>query len=464
MTPENGSPAPSGRVLLRTYLNPLLPTDVSTASSQIGKNSGNLIFSFSTQRLVSAPGAGIATTHFTDLMSQVSRINDEQRHVVIPLANSFRPTFASALTRLARFINRLTVPVTILGVGAQGSLDYEIEANPDLDEAVTAFVSAVLDHGPTIGVRGQFTADYLASLGFSDTTVIGCPSMFLKGPDLTIRERPSTLEGSWPRDARLAISLDPSVTTPAGWTHHLAEQHPAMRYVAQTSSDLSVILGGKAVYPANPEYPGRQSHPLMADDRAVCYLHAPTWITAMADLDFVFGHRIHGNVAALLAGTPAHVIAHDSRTRELADYFQIPHTLAPRITSETRVEELYERSDWTPLVSGHAARVERLAQFLDSHRLPPTARTSWGAAPLERELNGLGLWGPEVVISPRSQDPASLNARISNVDGRLRTQIAQLERKNAELARELRETRAHGAHAARPMLQRAKGALRKVIR
>ena len=44
----------------------------------------------------------------------------------------------------------------------------------------------------------------------------------------------------------------------------------------------------------------------------------------LAAQDFTFGTRIHGNIAALLAGTPSYVFAHDTRTLELAQYFGIP--------------------------------------------------------------------------------------------------------------------------------------------
>ena len=33
------------------------------------------------------------------------------------------------------------------------------------------FVAAVLDHSPSIGVRGEFTRDYLRGLGFGDEHV-----------------------------------------------------------------------------------------------------------------------------------------------------------------------------------------------------------------------------------------------------------------------------------------------------
>ena len=69
-----------------------------------------------------------------------------------------------------------------------------------------------------------------------------------------------------------------------------------------------------------------------------------------AQLDFVFGTRIHGNVAAILAGTPAFVLAHDTRTLELASYFEHPpsgHVRRPRPTPTPR--SFHAEADYGPL-------------------------------------------------------------------------------------------------------------------
>ena len=54
---------------------------------------------------------------------------------------------------------------------------------------VRDFVAAVLDRGPSIGVRGELTADFLRRLGSRDVEVIGCPSMFFHGPRLDVAKR-----------------------------------------------------------------------------------------------------------------------------------------------------------------------------------------------------------------------------------------------------------------------------------
>ncbi len=62
------------------------------------------------------------------------------------------------------------------------------------------------------------------------------------------------------------------------------------------------------------------------------------------------------------------VLAHDSRTLELATYHQIPHRLLPSLDRVDPVE-LYAEGDWEPMHRGHPALWERFAAFLGRHDL-----------------------------------------------------------------------------------------------
>ena len=55
--------------------------------------------------------------------------------------------------------------------------------------------------------------------------------------------------------------------------------------------------------------PIHRSHPLFRDDKALCFVDPWPWLDHMRTVDFTFGTRIHGNIAALLAGTPSYVLA-----------------------------------------------------------------------------------------------------------------------------------------------------------
>ena len=45
---------------------------------------------------------------------------------MIPLANAFRPTYIETLDALSNLIEQLTIPVTVLGVGAAGLIERRL--------------------------------------------------------------------------------------------------------------------------------------------------------------------------------------------------------------------------------------------------------------------------------------------------------------------------------------------------
>jgi hypothetical protein len=92
------------------------------------------------------------------------------------------------------------------------------------------------------------------------------------------------------------------------------------------------------------------------------------WLSFMAQQDFSFGTRIHGNMAALIAGTPAFVLTHDWRTLELARYFDIPHSRM-RDLKTIRAAKLHSGADFSGLNGGHEARFETYCRFIEKNGL-----------------------------------------------------------------------------------------------
>jgi hypothetical protein len=119
----------------------------------------------------------------------------------------------------------------------------------------------------------------------------------------------------------------------------------------------------------DPLIPNHVGHPLFRENRMRLFLDPKPWFDHLATRDFSFGSRIHGNIAALLAGTPAYVLAHDSRTLELVRYFEIPHRLLRDVDGDTDAADLYAEADYTAMREGHAARWGVFAGFLEHNGL-----------------------------------------------------------------------------------------------
>jgi Polysaccharide pyruvyl transferase len=361
------------QILIRAHKNPFTVADADTTYRQnlIGNNTGNLVFSQAVYRLLSAAGADVETSGLARSHPRV--INSRFDHVVIPLANAFRSTYLETLDALSNLIEQLTIPVTVLGVGSQASLKGVYKGADTVDPATTRFVRAVLNHSPSIGVRGDHTRDYLKSLGFGDehVKVIGCPSMFMYGPNLKVEKKVESLS----YDSPIAFNVSPYVPEMGPLSLYAAEHFPNLVYMAQNIQTLELMLYGS--YPKGKRMnamaasgaPITLEHPLIRSDRVRFFLDPKTWFQHLAEYDFSFGTRIHGNIAALLAGTPALLLAHDSRTLELAEYHEIPHRTITSIEDDADALSLYAECDWNRLNKAHPDRWDSFASFLGEHRL-----------------------------------------------------------------------------------------------
>ena len=363
------------RILLRSPKDPFHVMTVPEVlqRSVIGGNAGNLLFSTAVHKFLLTEGTEIVPNRLRAEPDEAARINDEFDLFVIPLANAFRLNLEPYLDRLARLVERLTIPVVIFGVGVQTDLGYDLGRLRRIDGTVTRLVRAVLERSASVGVRGECTADYLRSLGFPERVVdvIGCPSMFLHGDRLqVVRKTPRLTE-----ESRIAVSatthsaLDPKLGRLLRTAH---ERYPHLLYVMQSHRDLELLYWGDTSQAAGrtSDSPVYRSHPLHQEGKARLFLDPARWIDTLADYDFAFGTRIHGGIAALLAGTPATVLCHDARTFELCRYFAIPHRTLPQVPDDLDPAELYQEADLGPLLRGHRERFDRLVAFMDRNGLP----------------------------------------------------------------------------------------------
>lgn len=86
-------------------------------------------------------------------------------------------------------------------------------------------------------MRGEFTAEYLNGLGIKDVEVIGCPSMFLHGPDLSVEKRLETLG----TDANIAINISPYVEEVGETVMSNYRKYPNLVYIAQDRPTLQLL-------------------------------------------------------------------------------------------------------------------------------------------------------------------------------------------------------------------------------
>ncbi|MFF3498076.1 polysaccharide pyruvyl transferase family protein [Streptomyces sp. NPDC003247] len=422
------------RILLRSGKSPfdVIPVEEALHRDVIATNSGNLIFSDATHKILTTPDSEVFSNGMRTDIGAAGRINDEYDAFVVPLANAFRPSFEAALQRLTRLIGKLKIPVVVVGVGAQTGVTYDPARLKAMEPTVRAFCSAVLNHSASIGVRGEFTEQYLNDMGFKDVEVIGCPSMFLWGDTLTVEKRVPALNAQ----SRVAVNGSHTAVRGGGLHKIIARAHgqyPNLRYIGQNLTDAKQLHWRDVNSPAGriTEMPTHPDHPMYREDKARVYIDPVTWIDDLRDFDYSFGSRIHGNIAALLAGTPATVLAFDSRTLELCRYFEIPHRLLNEVPADLDPAVLYEEADFGPLTGNHKERFDRFTAFLDKNGLDNTFTHGDGGEAFETKLRSLSF--PAGVRPWNDTGVASLTSRF----GWLQQRITDLEGDNAQLKKDL---------------------------
>lgn len=358
------------RILMRGGKSPFeyVSYEDTLAKNTLGTNSGNLIFAESVWRTLSTKDTTLEMNGYTANPNRAGSINADYDLLVLPFANAFRTSFMGHLRKFTALIEKLDIPVVVTGVGAQAGLDASPEAIAEMGDDVKAFCKAVLKRSASIGVRGEYTYEFIRGLGFSDDEVdiIGCPSMFYYGPRFPqIKKRKKLLKSHM-----VSMNVSPYVPGIAKIFERNYKYYDTLTYIPQNNESLDQVLwDGKYLAKFGKVFPKTTDHAMFDEDRIRMFIDTKTWLDHLRSYDFVFGTRIHGNVMGLLSGTPSFVMAHDSRTLELARYFEIPHKPMTDIAPNVLARQLYEEADYGPMLKNHKSRFDTWVKFLDKNNL-----------------------------------------------------------------------------------------------
>lgn len=387
------------RIYIRAGLSPLENIEPLRILKEnlIGANVGNLIYAYSVFRaLMVSEDTEIVANHYKLGEMSAEQINEEFDCFVIPLADAFRKDFMPEMRKTTELIKKLTIPCVVVGVGLRAPFEPKLNQSFEFDEDVKEFIKAVLDKSAMVGVRGQITADYLTRLGFRegiDHTVIGCPSMYMFGKDLTVRDLNLT-ENS-------IISMNNSVMSPnkvQDFIVRTLDQYPNHYYLPQRIDELRLLYAGTPYTHTQkrPKYPCTLNTPLYEEDRVKFFNSAVTWIDFLRTVDLSFGARLHGNITAILSGAPSLLIPHDARMRELTEYHNITHVWAKDINEDTNLLDLVEKLDFKQVLNGHEQRFDHYIDFLNKNGIEHIFKDGVNPkeSPLDKKMKELDLHPP----------------------------------------------------------------------
>ena len=405
------------KILFHAGLSPLAQPSMKRVfmDNIFTNNSGNLLFQYGAYRTLMTDDAEITATFFDRQANQspqsVERFNSEYACAVMPMANNFRGSYN--LKPMTRFIRQLKIPCIVMGIGLQASDPALIAQGFPFDDDVRDFVKAILDHSAILGLRGEMTADYLQKLGFTPErhfTVIGCPSMYSRGLNLP-KARPLSLGPD------SSVSFGYRIDQPAEMAELLNRgmaEFKNYHIVAQRREEIFMLRYGRPlVYTYDKAnrcaslYPHDATHPAVREGRMVGFTSAHAWLKFMEGMDFNMGSRIHGNIAAVLSGTPTLALTLDTRMEELCRYHNIPHIPASQIDPAADPRTLCEGVDFNQIQKGHAQRFAHFVDFMDSNGLDHIFKNgaSGENAPMDRALAVLPEWG---MVIPETPVPMSV--------------------------------------------------------
>lgn len=384
----------------------------------IGGNSGNSIFWFAIQKLLLSEGVESHVMSLPQCARETDRINSEYSAAVMCPANALNYDFRDTLAFMAETFSRFRIPVVVIGLGAQSSYDYDMSFLDAIGDSVKSFVRAILNTGGAIGCRGHFTGEVLERCGFrngADYDVLGCPSVLLCGQDLRVAKNKG------PEAPIVPAFNGPEIVNRRNFSR-LLRKYPKSMFISQDKA-FPLLFGAKweAATIANLL---AGSLPVYADlaegGRLKMFFDFQTWSDALktAGVNFVVGTRIHGNIVAILSGIPAYIWAKDSRVREMAEFFGMPHAKLPsRFSSAPDLDKLYRVADYGEFNKMLPQHFANFKKFMNCCGLP------WGEdfGYINRVVRAEVFHAPEEIMPTRQRE--RICAAMNSLDEKCRQRM-----------------------------------------
>lgn len=263
----------------------------------------------------------------------VEFVNNECSHLILTLANTLKLGQESLpnLERMSSLLAKIEKPVVTFGLGGQSQVD-SIDDQILAPEAIK-LVQEISEKTELLGVRGEITAEIVRKkAGVRNVYVTGCPSVFSRPEGIkALRDNLDAVDGRPAfngtkfhehHERRLlwsAIDRDQFLVEPVNKFNH--GFHTAVNG-SNSDADIPYFLNGYVDGSSE-----RKEYLVEFFRKNYRLFRSPSdWFAFNAEsVSFTYGSRFHVNMASILSGVPAFWLTHDSRTRELVDYMNLPN-------------------------------------------------------------------------------------------------------------------------------------------
>lgn len=318
------------------------------------------------QGLISEIDDGINQIEYrTDDMNS-DYINQTYDLIIYPMANVFYEEYAPYLNDIAESFKAIKIPTFVIACGVQAKSYDDLDRLVDSIKGPSkAFIDAIYKTGGEFALRGCFSKEFFDKLGYKDAVVTGCPSLYQMGRNLTINNEKVSLGKFKPV---LNGKLDLVKT-------YLLDYKDSI-YIDQDMYinllfSLEQILADDSYSVKSFKQPlleyNRELIELALNSKIHYFTNMPVWKNELVEkgFNFSYGARIHGNIMSILSGIPAVVYPCDSRTREMAEFYDIPVD-----GIDVKSNDLYEKyleTDYTKFNNSFSQKFDFYEQFLINH-------------------------------------------------------------------------------------------------
>lgn len=284
---------------------------------------------------------------------------------------------------LANKIEKTMLPVVVVGLGAQAPSENE---KIQLKRGTIRFAHIIGERAKTIGVRGEYTAEVLSSLGVKNVEVIGCPSNLTnldKDLGQKIELRIDALKSDSSKVKSILINVDAHRGKFKKHFQLLHEKIKDYHYDIVCQNPLEIVsLARGEEFDINNLHVKRQwetwcegmtedEFTFFVREKFVTFFNVNAWLEHARRFDISVGTRFHGNMLAFQSYVPSFFITHDARTSELVHEMKLPTTSWENIENG-KIEDLVRDSNF----DGHSYNKNRILKaniymkILQSHNLP----------------------------------------------------------------------------------------------
>ncbi len=302
---------------------------------------------------------------YYDYSGNTDYINNNYDAVLMPCANIFSEEFVQKLRINTEFCKKIKIPVYVISCGLQvgldGNIDYLVSK---IGEDSKRFIDSVYATGGDICLRGYITKEFFDKLGFDKAFVGGCPSIYQNGRDLIIRKAENiqqlkvAVNG---HNSELKMPFYYKICKEKQNEFFDQDQYGDYLYTPRFLKDISFK---KLVRMDRSS--GYTGCVLLSENRINMFINVPDWMGYIVreGFDMSFGSRIHGNIVPLLCKVPSVVHVCDSRTKEIAEFYNIPTVTTNEIKRYKNIREIYEKADFSIFNNSFKLKYDQFEKFL----------------------------------------------------------------------------------------------------